>query len=151
MKTIDIKSLIIGGLLTSTIFLGVAAVPSGAENSALLGAAAEAAAEKQYGLPSLWWLLAIVLVGGQILYAAIGPAFHWPSLFRVLGTLSFAAFALTITGLLVYEPRGTTSSQVIMLLLTPFTAFISCYLIAHVLETFDKIKENTWLARLGAD
>ena len=29
MKSIDIKSLIIGALLTSTIFLGVAAVPSG--------------------------------------------------------------------------------------------------------------------------
>ena len=29
MKNIDIKSLIIGALLTSTIFLGVAAVPSG--------------------------------------------------------------------------------------------------------------------------
>ena len=29
MKSIDVKSLIIGALLTSTIFLGVAAVPSG--------------------------------------------------------------------------------------------------------------------------
>ena len=29
MKSIDVKSLIIGALLTSTIFLGVAAAPSG--------------------------------------------------------------------------------------------------------------------------
>jgi len=29
MKNIDVKSLIIGALLTSTIFLGVAAAPSG--------------------------------------------------------------------------------------------------------------------------
>jgi len=29
MKSIDVKSLLIGALLASTIFLGVAAVPSG--------------------------------------------------------------------------------------------------------------------------
>ena len=35
MKTLDVKSLLIGALLTSTIFLGVAAIPAGTSASSI--------------------------------------------------------------------------------------------------------------------
>jgi ankyrin repeat protein len=94
----------------------------------------------------IWpWLLAFAMIGGQIWYATSGEAFHWPSMFRGLGALSFAAFALMIA--MMITNKNATSEladwEIFEILLTPFVGFISCYLTAHVLETFDKIKENT--------
>ena len=134
MKSIDIKSITIGVLLTSTIFLG-AATPSEPSPYVPEGA-----------IKNVWpFFLAIVLVGGQILYVRKGPAFDWPDIFRCLGTLSFAAVALIIAILLAEEAKidRREKLQVIALLLPPFISFVSCYLIAHILETFNMIRENT--------
>ena len=130
MKSIDVKSLLIGAFLASTLSLDAA------ESS--VTAASEGT------MKNIWpWCLAIVLIAGQIIYERKGPAFHWPDLFRFLGTLSFAAIALTIALMLSYEPKGITALQVIKFLLPPFIGFVNCYLIAHLLETFNVIKENT--------
>ena len=142
MKTIDVKSLLIGALLTSTIFLSVAADSSTSEF--FLGAAALSPSISENDGPPIWpWLLAIVLVGGQIWGATKVHAFHWPDLFRILGTLSFAAFAFTIAIFLADAPKRIISLQVFPFLLLPLIGFISCYLIAHLLQTFNMIKENT--------
>jgi len=85
------------------------------------------------------------MIIGQVGYAIYGEAFRWPNMFRWLGTLSFAAFALMIA-LMISNKKATNELagwEIFEILLTPFVGFISCYLTAHVLETFDKIKENT--------
>ena len=40
---------------------------------------------------------------------------------------------------------------VIEVLLSPFTGFVSCYLIAHLLETFNMIRENTRITASGGE
>ena len=100
---------------------------------------------RQPSSPVWPWLLALAMIIGQVGYAIYGEAFRWPNMFRWLGTLSFAAFALMIA-LMISNKKATNELagwEIFEILLTPFVGFISCYLTAHVLETFDKIKENT--------
>ena len=91
------------------------------------------------------WLLALVMIVGQIWMASSDEVFQWPSMFRFLGTLAFAAFALMIAVMITNEKAITQLAiwEIFEILLTPFIGFVSCYLTANVLETFDKIKENT--------
>jgi hypothetical protein len=93
------------------------------------------------------WVLAGIMICLQVagsLYAAKSP-FDWPNAFRVLGSLSFAVFALiSAKAMLTDDWKGrVTATEVFYLLLTPFVGFVSCYLTAHVLETFNEIKKNT--------
>ena len=102
--------------------------------------------DKPIDAAPIWpWLLAFAMIGGQIWYATSGEAFQWPNMFRWLGTLSFAGFALMIAVMLTYEKATSelASWEIFEILLTPFVGFISCFLTAHVLETFNEIKKNT--------
>ena len=76
---------------------------------------------------------------------AVGIPIRLAKGFRVLGSLSFTVFALISTTLMFTDDwKGSvTKTEVFYLLLTPFVGFVSCYLTAHVLETFNEIKKNT--------
>jgi hypothetical protein len=136
MSPLDIAEIRLGSEHPITVYLkkigGESSLESGGESAPSFG--------------SIWpWLLALVMIGGQIWIASSGEVFEWPSMFRFLGTLAFAAFALMIAVMITNEKATTELAgwEIFEILLTPFVGFISCYLTAHVLETFDKIKENT--------
>jgi len=106
-----------------------------------------AAEETEGAFPLRVLVLAGIMIAIQVACAVKSAEFpfDWPMAFRVLGSLSFAVFALISTTLMFTDDwKGSvTKTEVFYLLLTPFVGFVSCYLIAHVLETFNEIKKNT--------
>ena len=107
----------------------------------------QAAEETEGAFPFRVWFLAGIMIAIQVAFAVKRAefSFDWPKAFRVLGSLSFAVFALISTTLMFTDDwKGrVTKTEVFYLLLTPFVGFVICYLIAHVLETFNEIKKNT--------